>query len=163
MQQFLYKTPKIKVKLGENERIFLVLPKEEYHESSLEVSEISWLRVSHVPVSFAIEKSIFSFYFLSAFHSQKKLQDVVDEHVYVSKFEVICISGICVQLLLMLMGFVHINFITSEWEYIPCCNSHSPFHLGSFYIQPYIIYSPKRALNLNNGNLKNYINLFEVN
>lgn len=97
------------------------------------------------------------------FHSQKKLQAPVYEHVYAGKFEVICISGICVQLLLMLMEFAHINFITSEWEYLPHYNSRSPFHLGSFYIQPFIIYSPKPAPNFNNGNLKNYINLFEVN
>ena len=119
---------------------------------------------------FAIEKSICGFYgfliiFLSVskFHSQKKLQEVACQHVYVGKFEAIYISGICVQLLLMLMGFAHINFITSEWEYIPCYNSLSPFHLGSFYIQPFIIHSPKLTLNLNNDNLKNYIKLFEVN
>ena len=107
----------------------------------------------------------FPIIFLSAytFQTQKKLQEVVYEHVYVGKFEVICISDICVQLLLMLMGFAHKNFITTEWEYIPCYNSHSPFHLGPFYIQPFIIYCPKLALNLINGNLKNYINLFEVN
>lgn len=100
---------------------------------------------------------------MSIFLSQKKLQEVVCEHVYIGKFEVICISGICVQLLLMLMGSVHMNFITAGWEYIPHYNSHSPCHLGSFYIQPFIIYSPKPALNLNNGNLKNCIDLFEVN
>lgn len=53
------------------------------------------------------------FVLVSMFLSQKKLQEVVYEYVYTVKFEVICVSGICVQLLLMLMGSMHMNFITS--------------------------------------------------
>lgn len=101
---------------------------------------------------------------VSTFHSQRKLQQVVYDRVYVGKFKsLICISGSCVQLLSKLMGFPLINSITSAREYIHCHNSRSLFHLGSFFIQSFIIYSRKLALNLNSGNSKNYINLFEVN
>jgi len=52
LQQSLNQTPKIKVELGRSERIFLVLPKEEYDESSPEVLEISCAHITHIPVFF---------------------------------------------------------------------------------------------------------------